>query len=189
MLASTELKKVGVYTKNEYLLQKIRLEFLGLANVKMLSPEEDGEDCELLLVNTDEPEFYEKKGIEMGSDGREIPLPFRIGSLVKLLKNEKESFIRNLPDEKSVILGDLKIKLTELEYALFNLLYSNAGNFVSRETILSSVWNGKADKGILNVYVHYLREKLEKNGEKIILSSRNYGYKINEKYLEGKDNA
>ena len=76
-----------------------------------------------------------------------------------------------------------------LFFSLFNLLYSRKGEFVSRDEILALVWNGKADKGILNVYVHYLREKLEKNGEKIILSSRNYGYKINEKYLGGIKNA
>ena len=41
-----------------------------------------------------------------------------------------------------------------------------------------------ADEGVLNVYVHYLREKLERGGEKIIISSRGLGYKIDEKYLQ-----
>ena len=42
----------------------------------------------------------------------------------------------------------------------------------------------------MNVYIHYLREKLEADGEKIILSSRSHGYKIDEKYLtEGECDA
>ena len=39
------------------------------------------------------------------------------------------------------------------------------------------------DGGVVNVYVHYLREKLEKNGERIIISTRNLGYKINERMV------
>ena len=62
------------------------------------------------------------------------------------------------------------------------------GEFVSREEILSQVWNGDADCGIINVYIHYLREKIE-HGEKIILSSRKQGYCIDEKYLGGGKNA
>ena len=38
------------------------------------------------------------------------------------------------------------------------------------------------------MYVHYLREKLER-GEKIIISSRNHGYKIDAKYLSEVENA
>ena len=40
-----------------------------------------------------------------------------------------------------------------------------------------------ADEKTVNVYIHYLREKLESGGEKIIISSRNMGYKIDSKYL------
>ena len=53
------------------------------------------------------------------------------------------------------------------------------------EGSLTSEGGDDADGGILNVYVHYLREKLEKRGEKIIISSRKSGYKIDEKYLKG----
>ena len=189
MLNSKQLKRVGVYTKNEYLFQKIRLEFSGLATVLMLSEEDFSVDCDLTLVNLDEPEFCEKEGIKMSSHGAEIDLPFRIGALVSFLEKSDSALIKDLPSEKAVILNGERVKLTELEYLLFSLLYSRGGSFVSREEILDSIWNGKADKGILNVYIHYLREKLEKNGEKIIISSRNYGYKINEKYLGEKDNA
>lgn len=184
-----KLKRVGVYTENEFLFQKIKLEFLGVATVTMLSPKESSDGYELTLVNRDEPAFSENSGITMSRDGGEIPLPFRIGALAALLEEANANFIKIIPSEKTVTAGEVTAKLTELEFSLFNLLYSRKGEFVSRDEILTLVWNGKADKGILNVYVHYLREKLEKNGEKIILSSRNYGYKINEKYLGGIKNA
>ena len=77
------------------------------------------------------------------------------------------------------------IKLTEVEHALFLALMKRGGEFASREDILREVWGSEADEGIINVYVHYLREKLEKSGEKIIVSSRKLGYKIDGKYLGG----
>ena len=44
------------------------------------------------------------------------------------------------------------------------------GEAVSREEILERVWHGEADGGIVNVYIHYLREKLESGGERQQLS-------------------
>ena len=183
-----DFKKVGVYTANEYLFQKIRLELSGAMEAVMLSRDSEIA-CDLYLVDADDPRFADKDGIAMKRGGGDLSLPFRIGELSAVFKNEDRSFIEILGAKKSVRIGERAIKLTELEFALFELLFSARGNYVSREEILSSVWGGRADAGIINVYVHYLREKLEADGEKIILSSRNYGYKINEKYLGGNADA
>jgi DNA-binding response OmpR family regulator len=43
---------------------------------------------------------------------------------------------------------------------------------------------GDKGEGLINVYVHYLREKLEVGGEKIINSSRKNGYAIDEKFIK-----
>ena len=76
-----------------------------------------------------------------------------------------------------------EIKLTEVEASLLGRLISASGEFVSRGELLRGVWGDSADGGVLNVYIHYLREKLEVCGEKIILSSRSAGYGIDKKYL------
>ena len=182
------LKTVGVYTENEYLFQKIRLELSGIAEAIRMKAESDGK-CDIYLVDADTPAFVNIQGLRMKRGGGDISLPFRIGSLRALLEQEKKSFIEVIDSQKSVRVGKNTVKLTELEYSLFTLLFGRHGEYVSREEILSAVWDGRADRGIINVYVHYLREKLESEGEKIILSSRNYGYKINEKYLGGDADA
>ena len=46
------------------------------------------------------------------------------------------------------------------------------------------VWHGDADGGIVNVYIHYLREKLEDCGERVIIASRGRGYSLSEKYAK-----
>ena len=182
------LKTVGVYTENEYLFQKIRLELEGAASTVLLNSERN-EKCDIILVDADNPRFSLIEGLQMKRGGGDISLPFRLGSLRERLTKEKNSFIELIDSQKSVRIGENFVKLTELEYSLFSLLMSKNGGYVSREEILDSVWEGRADRGIINVYVHYLREKLEEGGEKIILSSRNYGYKINEKYIGGDDDA
>lgn len=178
------LKKIGVFTDNEYLFQKIKLEFLSYAEVVRLCDDKEATLCDIVLCDADNPRFLEKDGLRMKKENGDISLPFRIGSLLPLLNDKKEPYLKLSAEEKSVKIGSEIIKLTELEYELLSLLYSKRGAFVSREEILSCVWGDRADNGIINVYIHYLREKLERGGERIILSSRNYGYKISEKYFE-----
>ena len=182
-----KIRTVGVYTSNEYLLQKIRLELLSSAEVVDLTKEE--RVCDTVLVDGDDTEFQEVKGLKMCREGGDIRIPFRIGELSELINNEKSSYLEISRSQRAVKVGKKTVKLTELEYSLLSLLLSEKGGFVSRERILEEVWDGRADKGIINVYVHYLREKIETDGEKIILSSRNFGYKINEKYLGGESDA
>ena len=174
-------RTVGVYTENEYLLQKIRLELIGKASVVDLTATDA--ECDVILIDGDDPKFDTERGLIMKRGGGDISLPFRIGELAHLITKEKNAYIELSKSERAARVGAGTVKLTELEYALLSLLLSENGGYVSRERILEEVWDGRADKGIINVYVHYLREKIETEGEKIILSSRNFGYKINEKYL------
>ena len=51
------------------------------------------------------------------------------------------------------------------------------------EELHGKVFGENNTPGLLNVYIHYLREKIEGEDEKIILSSRKQGYKINERYI------
>lgn len=86
-------------------------------------------------------------------------------------------------DGKHVTVRERTVKLTSHEYSLLSLLISGNGNYTSREEIANKVWDGASDS-LVNVYIHYLREKLETDGEKIIISSRKYGYKINPVYIK-----
>lgn len=182
------MKTVGVYTENEYLLQKIRLELCDVARTVLLEPG-SMEACDIVLVDGDNPSFSGIHGLQMKHSGGDITIPFRIGSLRRLIEREEKAFIEPIPIQKAVRIGNKTVKLTELEFSLFSLLVSKKGAYVSRQEILQSVWAGRADRGIINVYIHYLREKLECDGEKIILSSRNYGYKISGKYIGGDADA
>ncbi len=67
-------------------------------------------------------------------------------------------------------------RLTSTEEKLFTLLRNANGAPVPRETLIKSIWGSHGTDGLLNLYIHYLREKLEKDGKRRIFASRGKGY-------------
>jgi len=70
-----------------------------------------------------------------------------------------------------------RIPLTKQEYALLLRLYEATGDTVSRDILLESLFSERTEEN-LNVYIHYLRKKLEKSGKRLIFSSRGKGYAL-----------
>ena len=182
-------KKAAVYTEDDFLFQKILLDAPEWAEI-IRGDKNTAADIRLVDVDTAKVETGEFISMSRRS-GADISLPFPLGMLADILSEDKEGaeLLTLSEGERSAYLRGEKIRLTELEYALLDRLMRGGGEYISKEDILRDVWNHEADAGIINVYVHYLREKLEKRGEKIILSSRKCGYKIDEKYTGGKGDA
>ncbi len=67
-------------------------------------------------------------------------------------------------------------RLTPTEEKLFTLLKEANGNPIPREKLIREVWGEQGTEGLLNLYIHYLREKLEKDGVRRIFASRGKGY-------------
>ncbi len=114
-----------------------------------------------------------------------LPYPFTFGELREIVSQAAAGGGARLAlnaDERCARLDGERIKLTVIEYKLLEAILSGGGEYVSREELIRRVWDGEVQGGVLNVYVHYLREKLELHGEKIIISSRKSGYRIDGKY-------
>jgi len=75
--------------------------------------------------------------------------------------------------------GDRSIDLTRTEYLLLELFLLNAGQVLTRSVIFERVWGydfGPSSNS-LEVYVRYLRQKLEAGGEpRLIHTVRGFGY-------------
>ena len=179
--------EVAILTKDKYLLRKIQLELRGIAKVSQYS---EGARFDVLLYDADTemlPNAFYGQIIRMSRNAENgtFLIPYLSESLISALMKDSEHVRLRLDDgERCAILDGKHIKLTSLEYKLLSLLVMRGGEFVSRDEISKSVWTDASD-GLINIYIHYLREKLERNGEKIILSSRKYGYKIDGKYIGG----
>ena len=87
------------------------------------------------------------------------------------------------PRCRQVRRGSRPVELTAREYALLMLLFSRVGQVVSREQILADVWTGDqaTSSNVIEVYVRYLRQKLEQDGEpRLIHTIRGRGYSLSD---------
>jgi two-component system response regulator MprA len=79
--------------------------------------------------------------------------------------------------------GTREIQLSRTEYQLLELLLANQGKVLSRDVIFDKVWGYDfgPESNSLDVYVGYLRRKLEADGEpRIIHTVRGVGYVMRE---------
>ena len=79
--------------------------------------------------------------------------------------------------------GERKIDLSKKEFGLLEYLMRNVGKVMSKEQIINQVWSYEADvlPNTVEVYMGYLRKKIDKKEEKPLLKTkRGFGYKIEE---------
>lgn len=85
--------------------------------------------------------------------------------------------------------GNHDLPLTEREYQLLLLLLRHPGEVVSRERILTTIWSdggSSAASNVIEVYVRYLRQKLEQHGgRRLIHTVRGQGYCLAERWPPG----
>ncbi|QLL69734.1 response regulator transcription factor [Lactobacillus sp. 3B(2020)] len=77
--------------------------------------------------------------------------------------------------------GDEVINLTKREYELLLILMENINVVMSRKELLSKVWgyDAKVETNVVDVYVRYLRNKIDRPGEKSYIQTvRGTGYVI-----------
>jgi hypothetical protein len=177
------MPSVRIVTKDRYLYQKIFLLLDGSYEITS----EGSADFTLVDVDTT-PVLSGARVITLsrGDDG-ELKIPFSPKSLLSLLSGEEQESRLLTLEGKCARLSGRIIKLTEVEAALLACLLRSGGETVSKERLLSEVWGEGTDGGVVNVYVHYLREKLEAGGEKIIFSTRGVGYRISKKFISKGD--
>jgi DNA-binding response OmpR family regulator len=77
--------------------------------------------------------------------------------------------------------GGKAIDMSSREFALLEYFMRHAGQVLSRQQILSAVWdyNFDGDSNVVDVYVRYLRRKLDHRGEpSLITAIRGAGYRF-----------
>ena len=147
----------------------------------------------LMLTALDEvPERV--KGLEMGADDY-LCKPFDFDELlarVLALKRRMNAPQQTVPptirvgnlelalQERIALLNGEELALTKIEFELLLYFTENQNKVLSRERILSRVWQTYSDPNtnIIDVYVSRLRKKLEKDPLLVIQTLRGNGYRI-----------
>ena len=132
------------------------------------------------------------RGLDVGADDY-LAKPFDFGELLARLR----ALVRRTPAQRPVRLevGDLvvdpsthavaragvPVALTAREFAVLEYLARHAGEAVTRASLLDHVWdeNFEGSTNIVDVYVGYLRKKLEQPfGRPLIRTIRGVGYAL-----------
>lgn len=153
-------------------------------------------DIPVIFLTACDEEVNVVMGLDMGADDY-ITKPFRVRELISRIK----SIIRRYERSNNMGGSKLQIKditvdfgagkvykegreiiLTALEYRLFLTFLNNRGQVLSRNQLLSGIWDVSGDyvnDNTLTVYIKRLREKLETDGDKFIETVRGRGYRLN----------
>ena len=162
-----EKATVAVYTDDSFLFTKIKLSapdgitvLRGGEGVRATLTLIDADTAKRATTNAPEDKDTEVVTMSRTLGAADLTIPFSIDTVTDLLKKQSRPrpLLRLDESQKIAYLHDEPIKLTEVERALLSLLIQSRGEYVTRDEILKTVWGGEADSGVINVYVHYLRE-------------------------------
>ena len=129
-------------------------------------------------------------GLDLGADDY-LTKPFafeeflaRVRALLRRGSEQRTALLRYAdlaldPVTRTATRGGRRIDLTTREYALLEYLLRNAGRVLTRPMLAEHVWgiDFDAESNVIDVYVGYLRRKLEAEGEPRLLHTvRGAGY-------------
>lgn len=134
------------------------------------------------------------KGLDAGADDYLVK-PFEVDELLAriraLLRRTAAERVKILEFEDLILdsssrkarRGDREIELTAKEYDLLDLFMRHPRQVMTREVIFDRVWDYDfgGESNVLDVYIRYLRQKLEENDEsRLIYTVRGVGYVLRE---------
>ncbi|MGB8002575.1 MAG: response regulator transcription factor, partial [Anaerobacillus sp.] len=159
----------------------------------------------VLMLTAKDDEFDKVLGLELGADDY-MTKPFsprevvaRVKAILRRVKQLEESkTVSQTEESEKIQIGELEVypnnyesffqgkmmEVTPKEFELLVYLVRHKGRVLTREQLLSAVWNYDfvGDTRIVDVHVSHLREKIEENTRKpeYIKTIRGLGYKLEE---------
>jgi two-component system OmpR family response regulator len=133
------------------------------------------------------------EGLRLGGDDY-VTKPFSIEELIERVKAVLRRAGGAAPGDERITIADLVIdeetrdvwrgerfiELTPTEYKLLHYLASNARRVLTREQILEAVWDitFTSNASVLDTYVSYLRQKIDREEPHLIQTVRGVGYSL-----------
>ena len=163
----------------------------GMALVQQLREEENL--TPILMLTARDALENRIEGLQSGADDYLVK-PFapselvaRVHALLRRSQPRSENKILNFEDltmnelTREVTRGETQITLTKTEFELLNFLLKNPRQVLERQQLLDHVWGYDfgGEGNVLEIYVSYLRKKLEADGKpRIIQTVYGIGYAL-----------
>jgi DNA-binding response OmpR family regulator len=172
----------------------------GLSGYRVLQRlRAEGVRTPVLLVSAKDGEVDQADGLDLGADGYVVkPFSFRV-----LVAQVRALLRRSTGEEtrRSVRVGELdverarrlvrwagtRVPLSPREFAVLDVLVGRAGSVVTKDELLRAVWGDEqaATRNAVEVYVGYLRRKLEAVGAgEVLRTVRGHGYLVSTPELD-----
>ncbi|MFP7493336.1 response regulator transcription factor [Terribacillus saccharophilus] len=156
-------------------------------------------DTPILMLTARDEELDKVLGLELGADDY-LTKPFSPKEVVARIKailrrtNKSDNYMESgeikisglsiFPDQYEASINGESLSFTRKEFELLLYLARNKGRVMSRDQLLSSVWNYDfvGDTRIVDVHISHLREKIEPDSKHpvYIKTIRGLGYKMEE---------
>jgi len=156
---------------------------------------DQGKHTPVLILTAKDKIEDRVEGLDCGADDYLIkPFAFeellaRVRALLRRPKNKLDDILKvanltlNLKTFE-VRRGEKRINLSNKEFALLEYLMRNPNRVLTKDNIISHVWNYDADilPNTVEVFIGYLRNKIDKpfKDKPLIHTVRGFGYKIGE---------
>jgi DNA-binding response OmpR family regulator len=184
------LEAARTFSPDLIILDIILPQLDGVGVLKRLR--EEGSRVPIIMLTARDTTLDKVHSLDLGADDY-LTKPFdieellaRIRALLRRAEGEEVLRIADLEintSTREVRRTDREIELTAREYELLEFMARNRRRVLSREFLLSRVWEEEfgLTTNLVDVYVSYLRKKVDAPGEtKLIRTVRGAGYALRE---------
>jgi DNA-binding response OmpR family regulator len=148
-------------------------------------------DVGILMLTARGEDEDQVQGLESGADDyliKPFTLPVLLARMKAILRRKGHNLQGTLRagdvmldrQTRRVQRGDKTVELTPREFDLLEMLLSHPRQVFTREAIVNRIWGYDyfGDTNVVDVYVRYLREKLNDEERTLIRSVRGVGYSL-----------
>jgi two-component system response regulator MprA len=167
----------------------------GLDGLEFCRRIRNGDDTPILMLTARDEVADRVRGLDAGADDYLVK-PFapdeflaRVRALLRRREPRERGATVRFADltvevkTRQVFRGQRELQLSAKEFDLLHFLARHARQVLSRDQVLEAVWGYQfeGESNVLDVYVGYLRQKLEAQGEpRLIHTVRGVGYVLRE---------
>lgn len=198
-IASNGLNGLSIFYTNQPDLILLDLGLPDIDGLEIIQSIRLHSEIPIIVISARGQESEKIAALDAGADDY-ITKPFHLGELlarIRVAERKSKKLLNNMPvtnfqldyltidyEKRLVLIDDIEIHLTPLEYKLLCLLVANKGKVLTHNYIQKNVWGYEesGDSKSIRVFMTNLRRKIEKDktSPRFILTEIGVGYRFSD---------